>query len=116
MTEEVIPRKWEYIADQLRELNAPKKVINAATELDNIMVKLGLGFSTSYWERHYLEFSEPEDLHNLIFCQSSCTACEDCSRMCYRCKLGTKNECTPRSRYADEYFHIVGHWSKDNLR
>lgn len=116
MTKEEIPRKWKYIADRLKLLNAPEKVINAATQIDNIMVKLGLGYNTPYWERHYLEYPEPEDLHDLIFYQSSCTACVDCDSVCSRCKLGHKGNCTPRSKYADDYFHIVGHWSHANLR
>ncbi len=116
MTKEEIPRKWKYIADRLKLLNAPEKVINAATQIDNIMVKLGLGYNTPYWERHYLEYLKSEDIHDLIFCQPSCTACVDCDNMCFRCKMGVKGNCTPRSRYADSYFYIVGHWSTGNLR
>lgn len=119
MHEGEIPRKWVFIADKLRMLNAPKKVINAAVELDRLMVKLSLGDNTPYWERHYNEYRVSEDLGDLdklIFCRASCTACVDVDNMCVNCKLGIKGNCTPRSRYADNYFYIIGIWSLTNLR
>jgi len=116
MTEEKVPRKWEYIADQLKELNAPLKVINAAIELDAIMCNLGLGHGSPYWLRHYAEYCITGELHELIFCQASCTACVDCRCVCSKCKLGVKGRCTPRSRYADDYFGIVGNWSTVHVK
>lgn len=36
-------RKWQYIANALKHKNAPKKVVNAAEEIDSILVSIGLG-------------------------------------------------------------------------
>lgn len=114
MTNEEIPRKWEYIADQLRKLKAPKKVINAAVEIDNLMVKLDLGYNTPQWEQLTYYRRAPVThkslrLYGLVNNAQSCTACME-AEFCSRCKLGTKGQCTPRSRYADNYYLIVLQW------
>ncbi len=115
MNESYIPRKWEYIADRLKEINAPKKVINAAIELDSLMVELGLGDNTSYWERHHTEFYGKEGLNTLISTRQTCTACLDAQNKCEDCKLGIPRYCTPRSKYPDDYFAIVRGWGYQNL-
>lgn len=115
MNKSYIPRKWEYIAERLEEINAPKKVINAAIELDDIMVGLGLGDNTSYWERHYTEFCGKKELNTLISSRQTCTACVDAKNKCEDCKLGILRYCTPRSKYPDDYFAIVRGWSFQNL-
>lgn len=112
--EEDIPRKWEYIADQLDRLKAPAKVVNAAIEIDNAMVKLGLGYHTDDWVKRYpvlLKYPPTiTELHSLVSSHRSCTACLDCLSICTNCKLGTERQCTPRSKHADRYYGIVKRW------
>ena len=105
ITEVVIPRKWKYIADQLRELNAPKKVINAAIEIDNILVDLGLGFNTQDWCEYY--YSQTLSLYGLVHNANSCSACTRCDT----CVMGDSTSCTPRRKYADDYYRIVSDWT-----
>jgi len=108
------PRKWEYIATRLKEFNAPNKVHNAAIEIDNAMVRLGLGYHTGGWVMKYpicLKYPPSmHELYSLISDFSSCTACEDCKRTCMHCKLGCERHCTPRSKHADQYYNIVRQW------
>lgn len=115
MNESYIPRKWEYITERLKEINAPKKVINAAVELDNLMVELGLGNNTPYWERHHTEFYGRKELNTLISSKQTCTACVDAKNKCDNCKLGILRHCTPRSKYPVDYFAIVRGWGIQNL-
>lgn len=110
-----IPRKWEYIAERLEEINAPKKVIKAALELDDLMVELGLGSNTAYWERHHTEFYGINGLYTLISTRRTCTACVDATNDCDNCKLGILRQCTPRSKYPVDYFAIVRGWGMQNL-
>ena len=115
MTEQKIPTKWNLIAILLEELNAPKKVINAAIEIDNALENLGLGDNTQDWEKNYDRMWEwnhanPIALYNLILTQKYCTACKDCGSICCHCKLGNGTNCTPRRWYADQYFSIVRNW------
>jgi hypothetical protein len=110
-----IPRKWEYIADQLREHKAPAKVVNAAVESDNAMVKLGLGYHTEYWTKKYPIYLKYQpllikELYDLVTDNKSCSACEDCGCICSECKLGQSRRCTPRNKHADLYFTIVKFW------
>ena len=112
MTEEAIPRKWEYIADQLRQIYAPKKVINAAIEIDNAMVKLKLEYNTLDWRRIYSE--DYLTLLGLINNSASCSACHDATNGCTYCRLGGKTGCTPRCKHADDYYSIVHDWVFQN--
>ena len=116
MTSEEIPRKWKFIADKLKEFNAPLKVVNAAIELDNITVSLGLGYNTPYWARHSDEIHTAVDVNDMIFSRRSCTACAEVNNNCDDCRMGEYGHCTPRKKYADDYFGIVGRWSSEHLR
>ena len=115
VTEQKIPTKWEYIDTWLTNLNAPKKVINAAIEINNALVDLGLGDNTQDWEKDYDRISRVDRtslsrLHDLIMTDLYCTACVNCEYICIHCKLGDDSLCTPRHRYADDYFSIVRKW------
>jgi len=117
MTEERIPTKWDFIASWLREINAPKKVINAAIAIDDALDDLGLGYNTKDWEEDIDNVSSWDRtsfnaLYSLISNQEYCTACEDCDTICRHCKLGDEVACTPRRWHADEYFTIIIKWVK----
>lgn len=119
MTEDKIPRKWEYIADQLRLLNAPAKVVNAATEINNAMVRLGLGFHTDLWKKSYpicVKY-EPSitQINKLIRSMGTCSACVESGYICSDCKLGAPKRCTPRSKHADLYYSIVKDWIAEKV-
>jgi len=110
-------RKWEYIANALKYKNAPKKVINAAEEIDNILVSIGFGWDTEDWE---LYEGSPEneswtDIGRLVNDRSCCPACYDCYNNCPDCILGNEEGCTPRSKYADNYFHIVNEYVRNRI-
>ena len=120
MTEKRVPRKWEYIADQLRKLNAPAKVVNAATEIDNAMVKLELGYNTKYWVNDLYHRTPPPStqllrLLSLVNNSDSCSACDETIAGCHTCKLGGKDGCTPRRNYADKHYSIVYNWITSKL-
>lgn len=117
MTDEPVLSKWMFIAAWLIELKAPGKVVNAAIEIDKALIAYGLGHNTQEWERDYdyitgWDRTSYEALLNLINTEEYCTACEDVSGICRRCKLGTGLCCTPRSRHADKYFSIVRNWAE----
>ena len=117
MTEEQIPSKWKFIASWLEELSAPKKVINAAIEIDNALIHLSLGYNTKEWVEVYDIISKWDRtrfdlLFDLMMNDEYCTACEDCGCICRHCKLGDSNTCTPRYWHADEYFTIIKRWIK----
>lgn len=117
MTDEPVLSKWDFIAKWLKELNAPKKVINAAIEVDDALIACGLGHNTCDWERDYdyitgWDRTSYEALFNLINTEEYCTACEDVCGICRKCKLGANLCCTPRSRHADKYFSIVRNWTE----
>lgn len=113
---DTVPRKWEYIATRLKEINAPDKVVNAAIEIDNAMVRLGLGYNTTVWVNAYPHYvSNPPDtggLYDIVMDRHSCSACVDSGYMCFACKLGSAHKCTPRSKHADKYFTIMKNWTK----
>ncbi len=116
---EDIPRKWEYITTQLRKFNAPSKVVDAAVEIDNAMVRLGLGFHTDLWKKRYplcVKY-EPSmyQLNKLIGSMGTCSACIESGYICSDCKLGAPKRCTPRSKHADLYFSIVKDWVADKV-
>lgn len=114
-----IPRKWEYIVSRLKEIDAPKKVTNAAIEMDNAMVRLELGFHTDLWEKRYplcVKY-EPSifQLNKLIGSMGTCSACVESGYICSDCKLGAARRCTPRSKHADLYFSIVKNWVAERV-
>jgi len=112
MTKEIIPSKWMFIATWLIELKAPKKVVNAAIEIDNALIGLGLGNNTEFWEDMYNYEIYTFKLIDLINCTDSCTACFFAYPHCKKCTFGSPGNCTPRSKYADQYFLIVYSWVK----
>jgi len=112
-------RKWEYIANKLREFKAPAKVVNAAVELDNALIKLELGWNTDEWSA-YPEVVCVAGLRGLVYDVLTCTAC-DVVNDCSECTLGGHYGqyyycCTPRSKHADNYHHIVAGWISKSLR
>ncbi len=115
-------RKWEYIAKVLRNLNAPSKIINAAQEIDNILVNLGLNHNTPSWIKYVSENEyQNEDWNSLdgIICNATyCSACFDINDNdinCLDCLLSKGNiSCTPRSLYTDDYYRIVSNYINDN--
>jgi hypothetical protein len=112
-------RKWEYMAKALKNLKAPGKVINAAQELDSILVNLGLDYNTRYWIA-YTSQSEYQDecwysLLKVLYNATYCSACfdidgneVDCS--CCILSKGMNTVCTPRGVYADDYYSIVANY------
>ena len=122
MTEISIPRKWEYITAQLEERHAPTKVINAAAEVDNLLVQLGMGYHTLSWKYKYLYSLHNKDVryydlyYDVVMDTLSCTACEEVAPFCFLCRLGNSSGCTPRKKYADDYFKIVHHWVSDEIK
>jgi len=101
--------KWKYITEKLQEQKAPSKVVNAAREIDNALVSLGLGYNTNEWEEQSKEILS---ISFLVGDVRSCAACLDARLRdpevpCYACKLGDITSCTPRSKYADDYLRIV---------
>lgn len=121
MTEETIQSKWVFISNWLKELGAPEKVINAATEIDNALIGLGLGYNTKEWEEDYDHVSrwnraDPTTLKKLIMNGYYCSACDDVDELCSKCKLGEVMSCTPRSKHADQYFTIVRRWVEKQIR
>lgn len=115
MTNKPIKSKWMFIADWLRELNAPKKVINAAIAIDDALESRDLGYNTRSWVQDFDNVSKWDRtnfnaLLNLIMNDNYCTACENCEWICFNCKLGEQKNCTPRHWYADEYFSIIKKW------
>lgn len=108
-------RKWEYIANKLKKMKAPAKVVNAAQELDNILVELGLGWNTEAWNAYSTECL----LYYLVVSGNTCTACVQAEE-CRFCLLGadpvneTDYYCTPRNKYADNYYKIVRDWTYNN--
>lgn len=115
-------RKWEYTAKVLENLKAPKKVIDAAQEIDNILVGLGLDHNTSQWI-DYVSHNEyqDEDWYSLsdivgeaVFC-SACFDADDNDINCRCCKLskGRVFSCTPRSVYPIDYCRVVTHYVSD---
>lgn len=113
----LIPRKWEYITLKLEEIDAPKKVINAAKNIDDEVVRLGLGYNTSQWRQHYEKHVKTKKvltnsktfLYDLCLCTDCCTACKECVE-CKNCLLGNNKGCTPRNKYPDNYYMIVKNW------
>ena len=105
-SKEEVPRKWVYITQELFKLNAPFKVLNAAIELDNALVRLGLGYNTADWIAMY---PTKPCISKLIVNKPSCSACEQ-SIFCNYCVLGDYYSCTPRNKHADDYYGIVGNW------
>jgi hypothetical protein len=111
-------RKWEYTAKALENLKAPKRVINAAQEVDNILVDLGLDYNTSYWISYVSKRKfQDEDLSSLNFIIGNVTFCSACTDTdgddvdCSDCKLsGGDVDCTPRYLYADDYYGIVARY------
>jgi len=106
-------RKWEYITNKLKKFNAPVKVVSAAQEIDKILVELGLGWNTEAWSAYS---AAKHSLFHVVASKKTCTACVQAEE-CYRCVLGgyVVNErgyyCTPRNKYADNYFGIVTSWT-----
>lgn len=104
------PRKWEYIIECLHHMKVPKKIIDAAEEVDTTLIRIGLDWNTRQWDG----FQKP-DPHNVDFnlldiilmYRDFCTACADADS-CKNCKLGNEDQCMPRSMYADNYLRIVG--------
>ena len=120
MTEKEIQSKWMFIAAWLIELKAPIKVVNAAIEIDNALIALGLGHNTPKWDKDYDSVSQWDRstyplLHNLIMSDSYCSACYEVDYDCGLCKLGDHHHCTPRSRYAANYFSIVRKWTQNQI-
>jgi len=99
-------RKWEYIAKALKNLKAPKKVIDAAQEIDNILLSLGLDHNTSSWFNYASEKGyQNEDWDSLfdvigeaVYC-SACFDIDDNDVSCSACLLSkgmqTGTSCTP---------------------
>jgi len=107
-------RKWQYIAKFLELENAPVKITNAAKEIDNILVGLGLGGDTSAWNSydkfHNYKEESWDGIHDIINNTSFCPACVICGYNCENCILGDEERCTPRDKYADNYFLIVSNY------
>ena len=96
-------------------MNAPKKVINAAIEIDKALVQLELGYNTKRWESTIRD--GPVNLFAIVSGVHICSACHDTKSEetqynvnCKICKLGRDCKCTPRSKYADNYYGIVDDW------
>lgn len=119
-------RKWEYIAEALKNLGAPNKIISAAQEIDNILVSLGLGYNTSYWI-DYISGNEYQNegwksLCGIVYDATYCSACLDINDRDIKCSLcllskgmGRDTSCTPRSVYADDYYVIVSDYVNNKL-
>ena len=107
-------RKWQYIAKSLEFKNAPTKIINAAKEIDNILVELGLGWDTYMWSfyemRHNYEDESWDHIREIVNNTNFCPACVACSNRCENCILGDEQRCTPRDNFADNYFLMVTHY------
>ena len=105
-----IPTKWKYIVNRLKDEGAPQKVINAALEIDHEMRLLNLG-NTYEWKRAFtIGTIDNINTHDLVRDESFCSACKECNGHCANCRLGNPKGCTPRSKYADNYFFIVDSW------
>lgn len=117
-------RKWEYIAEALKNLKAPKKVIDAAQEIDNILLSLGLDHNTLSWINYASENEyQNEDLDSLldiigeaVYC-SACFDIDDNDVSCSDCLLAKGMNvgisCTPRDVYADDYYRIIMNYVRD---
>lgn len=115
MNKEAIPTKWSFIATWLEVLDAPKKVVNAATAIDDALENRGLKYNTQEWKTEYervpiWNHTKLTELYRIIVDDNFCTACEDCKNKCHLCKLGEHKNCTPRSKHADKYYSIVRNW------
>lgn len=117
-------RKWEYTAKALKNLKAPKKVIDAAQEIDNILLSLGLDHNTLLWINYVSENDyQNEDWNSLfdiigeaVYC-SACFDIDDNDVNCLDCLLSKGmsigTSCTPRNVYADDYYRIVIDYMRD---
>ena len=108
-------RKWEYTAKVLKNLKAPNKIINAAYEIDNILVNIGLDHNTPRWIDYMSEHEyQNEDWSSLRYLMSDPTYCSACFDVydndinCSDCLLSTgSTSCTPRSVYANDYCRMI---------
>lgn len=108
-------RKWVYVAKTLRHLKAPSNVINAAQEIDNILVNLGLDHNTPRWmdyiSKHEYINEDWSSVRYLMGEPDFCSACFDVNNIdinCSNCLLSKGNaSCTPRSVYANDYCKII---------
>lgn len=96
-------RKWECIAELLKQKKVPEKVVSAAKEIDNVLLSLGLNAEL------FLSSTDIswEDIDSIINDRTCCPACINCRFDCCYCLLGDEKGCTPRSKHADNYFKIV---------
>jgi len=111
-------RKWEYITEVLKNLKAPKKVINASQELDTILVNLGLGYNTQKWidyvSQNNCQSEDWDSLFDIMGEAVYCSACFDINDNDVKCSdcllskgMNIGTSCTPRDVYADDYYRIV---------
>jgi hypothetical protein len=115
-------RQWEYITEALKNLKSSSKVVNAAQELDNILVSLKLDYNTPHWI-DYVSNNEYQNedwdslydiVNSTIYFSACCDICGE-SKNCSNCLLseGIRGSCTPRSKYADDYYRIVMNYVSD---
>ncbi len=123
--DEVLMRKWEYIAKALEHLNAPSEIVEDAKQIDSLLVNMGLGYDTPEWKRILATGCTPdqesaETLLDIIYDDQACSACttEDGTEVpCRSCKLGAKSAgCTPIRKYNRDYFTEVVLWVGANRR
>lgn len=118
----LIPSKWEFTADKLKQRGAPDDIVNAAIEIDNLLISLNLGYNTQEWINDYNhifnhEFMDVKKLQALVYNTTFCSACDDCMTVCEKCKLGNIYNCTPSPPYPKNYFRIVNGWiSKQTIK
>lgn len=110
-------RKWEYVSIELDKMKAPKKVINAAKTIDNIMIENGLGWNTEEWNYRCKEWND-EPLIDTVNYDFYCSSWKQAERGCDDCIIGGNilDGCTPRSIFADDYYHIVRNYIWKNIR
>lgn len=115
-------RQWEYITETLKNLRSSSKVVNAAQELDNMLVSLKLDYNTPRWidyvsKREY-QNEDWDSLYDItiipVYCSACCDICGE-SKYCSDCLLseGICGSCTPRDKYAEDYYRTVTKYVSD---
>jgi len=105
-------RKWEFIKDYLEKRGAPKRVVEAATELDKLLVENKLDWNTPDWTQFYKDFQDKDfsldEFLEIIYSSRFCTACYQMkiqydSALCSKCPIGLIN--------CDKLIVVVGEWA-----
>lgn len=103
VTNSKIKRKWQFIADRLEEVGAPKEVINAARVIDITLISVnGEHAHTTFWVREY-EVLPYTYLSSVV---SDATYCNFCASYdgCKGCPLDKPGSvCSPDYGIVSDY-------------